>query len=393
MKRILLTFILIIYWICMFSGCGKLEDKSNTRSISDLGILEDTSNDNAISNTNHTFEVYIGEAEQNRNICIKDQFVLNEDPLFTHEDIKAYLWQTHDILFTDAFLVDRLDNVRDNYILEGGSLLLNADPGDIFVIVVNGERIYHGYFARSSYSSHIDIGMGMEDIDYGIHLAPMFGAKDTRDDNRIYDVLNVLGILDEEPVNQLIQDKTYYHRSIEVLGNNIEEILELLEEQYSGECNRSSNMRDMAKNIEVVDGIVYYPMNYTYEDYYYECKVKGTPIDLSNYSWEIVDLAKLFEVKSLIDFATEHFIHAYMEIHGNNVEDFKIESATYEGIIDNGGYMVHIAYLVLPIDDTKPPPSYKGFIEPKSDGYYWESRMLFIDNIDGIYTYREVFIN
>lgn len=408
MKRILLAFILIICCICMFAGCSKIEDESNLSNTSDLGIDENTSNNKVESNNNHTFEVYIGELEQNQHvdkrnqrvlrgdISIKDEFVLNEEPLFTHEDIKAYRWQTHDILFTDDFLAGRLDNVRynvENHDFEGGSFLLNADSGDIFVIVVNGERIYHGYFPKAAYLSSFDIGILMKDIDYGVHLQPNFNdSKNVREDNRIYDVLNVLGILDEEPANQFIHDETYYHRSLEVLKNNIEEIWELLEEQYTGECHRSTLMKDMAKNIEVVDGIVYYPMNYTNGDYYYECKVKGAPIDSSTYSWEIIDTAQLYEVKSLIDFATEHYTDAYMEVHGSNVEDFKIESATYKGTTDTGGYKVSINYLVLPIDDTK-PPSHKGFDEPKSGGYYWSSRMLFVDKIDGIYTYREVDIH
>lgn len=408
MKRVILAFILIIGCICMVPGCGKIEDESNLSSKSDLDFDENTSNNNGVSNKNHSFEVYIGEFENNLHVknraqralnedhSLKDQFVLNEAPLFTHEDIKAYLWQTHEVLFTDAFLANRLDNVRDNvdnYRYEGGSLLLNADSGDIFVVVVNGERIYHGYFPKAAHSSSSTIGMIMKDIDYGVRIRPNYNySEDLREDNRIYNALNSLGILGEEPVSQLIHDETYYHRAYEILVKNIEEMLELLEQEHTGECDRSTLMTDMAYNIQVDDGIVYYPMNYTIEDYYYQCKFKGTPLDSSNYSWEVVDIVKLNDVKSLINFATQHFIDDYMEVHGDNVKDFKIESARYKGESDTGGYMVSIDYLVLPIDDTK-PPSLKGFVEPKSGGYYWSSRLLFVDKIDGAYIYREVVIH
>lgn len=115
--------------------------------------------------------------------------------LFNGNDIKEYKWKTQELVFKPEFLKGKESNSFDTqsqeYLLSKGSKLLGAKSTDMFELVLNGHRIYYGYFKQSALSSFLPQGPEIEDINNGIKIGFIgdHTTTDVRYDKSIYNFL------------------------------------------------------------------------------------------------------------------------------------------------------------------------------------------------------------
>lgn len=114
--------------------------------------------------------------------------------LFTGDDIKEYNWENHEIIFNPEFLkkinIDYTVDINEKFFSEG-SKILEAKYTDRFLLFLNDEKIYRGYFKYPMYSSYYPVGAIIEDIENGIKINfnSIEDITDVRSDNRIYNFL------------------------------------------------------------------------------------------------------------------------------------------------------------------------------------------------------------
>ena len=141
-------------------------------------------------------EIYLAQVDESND----KNLIINEEPLFTDKDIKQYIWETHQIIFTDEFVKkldfnrnskDKSDNplIPKGVIPKGGSVLLGTTQSDRFVMIINNERIYEGYFKQSIVSSFFPPGAVITDYKDGIMIGFNDFVDDMRSDERIYNLL------------------------------------------------------------------------------------------------------------------------------------------------------------------------------------------------------------
>lgn len=172
-------------------------------------------------NEKHTFEVYNAVKDTSGN------FIRDEEPLFTGENIDYYDWNSHRIVFKESFIKESTVAVREykgdnkdtnntesdttsEVILVfdepkdsksnatiGGSMVFNTGHQDMFMVFVDDELIYEGFYNQSLLSSFLPTGAVMKDgLGYvWIDFRLMDSEEDHRDDSRIYDALNSLGLI------------------------------------------------------------------------------------------------------------------------------------------------------------------------------------------------------
>lgn len=161
-----------------------------------LCILQGCSNDSE----EISFEVYLGKAD----LSNLKKYVISEEPLFTDRDIKAYDWKTHRIIFKKEFLNQKATqkNSDETKTYLGGSKLLNTNSRDRFIVYVNKEPIYEGFYMQSVLSSFYPVGATMVDVEGGVQITfnQVEGSQvmDKRNDERIYNSLNEKKILNKK---------------------------------------------------------------------------------------------------------------------------------------------------------------------------------------------------
>jgi hypothetical protein len=145
------------------------------------------------------FEVYLGKV-YGTNV---ENYSISEKPLFTDADIQTYDWNTHEIIFDKDFL-DKLkakNNNDDTKMYIGGSKLFNTGLMDKFIVYVNKELVYEGFYMQSVLSSFYPVGATMVDLEDGIQITfnDIEGSNviDKRDDQRIYNILKQKNIIKE----------------------------------------------------------------------------------------------------------------------------------------------------------------------------------------------------
>ncbi len=116
--------------------------------------------------TVNSFEIYLATLESVSEFGYFDyeNLVLEENPILTDNDIRAYYWMNHEIELTSTYIDKINDNPGGNVLYQdngsfrqyeqGGSRLLKAFQYDCFVIVINGERVYSGTFSYSPIMSY-----------------------------------------------------------------------------------------------------------------------------------------------------------------------------------------------------------------------------------------------
>lgn len=122
------------------------------------------------------------------------EFVKDESPIFTGEDIKSYDWDTHTIIFTDEFLEDKIiqDVAGDDSFLYGGSQILGVFYPDQFALYLEGEELYRGFLRPQLFISFMPTGPMFSDVENGIEISNVGNVvdkEDLRDNEELYKFL------------------------------------------------------------------------------------------------------------------------------------------------------------------------------------------------------------
>jgi len=177
-KIFILSFGLVIL---LLIGCDKIVETTG-----DLGSLE----------------IYNAVEKE----AFSDEYVLDSVPLMTIDDIESYDWNKNFIKLKPSVLPE--SNVEDTEkqktsqnIKIGGSRIFDTNSRDQFMIIVNDELIYSGYYNQSFYSSFFPVGSVMVDSEEGVYInfvsVEGLDLEDLRNDERIYDVLKAYDLLVE----------------------------------------------------------------------------------------------------------------------------------------------------------------------------------------------------
>ncbi len=126
-----------------------------------------------------------------------DEYLVNELPLFTDDDIEYYDWDQQIVKFKNKSEVKVLamkDFEHNNQTLSSFATTLR----DKFYVYVDDELIYEGFYAQSIISSFYAEGITLKDLDAGIkieHVELVDGGNDERLDERLYKALKANRIL------------------------------------------------------------------------------------------------------------------------------------------------------------------------------------------------------
>jgi len=123
------------------------------------------------------------------------EWIRDEEPLFTGNDILDYEWESHTITFTDAFLA-KMPIVEDNdYEVLNGSKILRLYYPDRFSVYLKNEEIYMGDVEPQAFISFYPGGPIIKNSDNGIMIDCMNDELDTRYDEGLSAFLEQVGLL------------------------------------------------------------------------------------------------------------------------------------------------------------------------------------------------------
>jgi hypothetical protein len=152
--------------------------------------------ENGEDNRKSTLEVY-------NAIFSNDEYVIEETPMFTINDIESYDWKTHQITLKSEYI----DYLNELYMNESGNELgvhiggierFNTNFMDKFMLYIDEELIYSGHYEQSLYSSYAVMGIVMTSTSDGVIIEyGMNSEEDHRNDPRVYEVLESYGVLVE----------------------------------------------------------------------------------------------------------------------------------------------------------------------------------------------------
>lgn len=152
-----------------------------------------------IDNSKQSFEIYLASGTSSD----LSKLILSTTPVVTDDDILSYIWDVHEIVFNESYLNSRQSKSPNQsygslsgFSIDGGSKQLGASYKDKFVIIVNGERIYSGYFPKPVHFSSINGSPLIVDKPIGVVIELLSNDVDVRSDRRIYSVLRRIGKLD-----------------------------------------------------------------------------------------------------------------------------------------------------------------------------------------------------
>lgn len=127
----------------------------------------------------------------NMTLNNEGEYVANESPMFTIEDVESYDWKNHVILFRKDVLEKMNTESRSFSNKVGGIKKLMTGPMDMFAIYIDDELIYEGYYGQTTISSNTVTGNVMEEVPNGVQMSYYYSSdeKDLRLDTRIYELL------------------------------------------------------------------------------------------------------------------------------------------------------------------------------------------------------------
>ena len=168
LSRVKAFIIIILLLVSVLVGCGIKETFSNKEGVSIYLVKNMT----------------VAQAMKTE---LKD-IPLEQEPLFTNKEIKAYYWKQHTVYLKGDFSLEAK--------LEGQVPL----SGKAFVLMVGDERVYLGSFwnmLSSLYNPEIPtIYSGwFKESKTNNYRIQCNNAEDPRNDNRLYEALKNLGIL------------------------------------------------------------------------------------------------------------------------------------------------------------------------------------------------------
>ena len=163
MKRLWMVLVLILL-ILMMNACKK-DDKS------DLAFYRLSH----LSNSN--------------------DWLLEEQPLFTGDDIEAYDWQSHTITFKDDFLADRnMDKTEDDLLMNGIKCLDLYYP-DQLAIYLDDQEVYRTYVEPQAFISFFPPGPMVRGLEDGLMIDCFDPSLDTRNNKDLKAYLEKQGLL------------------------------------------------------------------------------------------------------------------------------------------------------------------------------------------------------
>lgn len=170
MKKII-SLLVILLQVCIIVSCGSKDNTVNKSSIEFYKAVE--------------------------NEAFSNEYIVSKEPLFTGNDINYYEWSTHTIVFKDDFISQQKNIDKDTKI--GGSSIFGTNSRDKFMVYVDNELLYDGYYNQSLLSSFYPIGVVMVDLSDGVRIdfngIKGVEPKDNRCDLRMYEALKLCEIL------------------------------------------------------------------------------------------------------------------------------------------------------------------------------------------------------
>ena len=124
-----------------------------------------------------------------RHVDGTDNFVIDENPIFTGEDILKYEWDTHTITFKEEFLLTRTVNETEDNLVMGGSEILGVYYPDQFALYLDGKEQYRGYVEPPAFCSFLPMGPMISNAPDGIIIKCYDPISDVRYDDELYEVL------------------------------------------------------------------------------------------------------------------------------------------------------------------------------------------------------------
>lgn len=153
-----------------------------------LVILTACSNEKSIDSSK--LEVYILRHNDSGNDFVKD-----EAPIFTSEDISNYDWDTHTITFKKEFIKAHEITKSEDDLVMGGSKILGIYYPDQFAFYLDGEELYRGYIQPQAYISFMPGGPTISDSNDGIIINCLDDNSDTRENDKLLEFLKVNDLL------------------------------------------------------------------------------------------------------------------------------------------------------------------------------------------------------
>lgn len=181
---------------------------------------------------NDSFEIYLATLDSVSEFGYFDyeNLILEETPVITDNDIRAYYWMNHEIELTSTYIDKINDNPGGNVLYQengsfreyeqGGSRLLQAFQYDCFVIVINGKRVYSGTFSYSPIMSYPQETLIIGDIsDTSFQFIFTGIGEDPRNTDIVYNYF-----LDNDKLR--INDTNNLEKRIEELERNIATLID-----------------------------------------------------------------------------------------------------------------------------------------------------------------------
>ena len=113
---------------------------------------------------------------------------------FTESDMESYNWKLHEIEFTQKFIDDNNVDLTEEFLIEGGSKVLDCNGNDKFIVFVNNEKIYEGIFEPPMYQSYLPDGPILSDTKNGVKINVHWG-EDPRSNEKLYEALRINKLL------------------------------------------------------------------------------------------------------------------------------------------------------------------------------------------------------
>lgn len=174
----------------VFSACQQSNEKKDVPKFAIYKVTEDT------KQYADSFGSFDGKKYINGEKIDLGKIKYEETPIVTDKDIKKYNWKTHTIEFTQDYLKNV--NKKEENLFSGGCQLFNAKEFDIFVVVVNGKKIYTGGYPLSPIRSQGRPEIVIEDNSEGsIIVKNIRTADDMRSSKEIYDVLKEMDKIEQ----------------------------------------------------------------------------------------------------------------------------------------------------------------------------------------------------
>ncbi|WP_105616352.1 hypothetical protein [Vallitalea okinawensis] len=130
-----------------------------------------------------------------RHVKGTHNFIIDEKPIFTGEDILNYEWDTHTITFKDELISSREINEKEDDLFMGGSKILGIYYPDQFALYLDGQELYRGYMRPQMHVSFMPMGPTISNSENGIMISCLDQNEDTRNNDSLHEMLKNSGLL------------------------------------------------------------------------------------------------------------------------------------------------------------------------------------------------------